>query len=815
MELIKQIAALASAEAHAEGYPDKKTGKFTYRKVEGAITPKMLAAHLDGTQPLGMYLNVDAQQQKSHFLVLDFDDHDKRGIAYQPTLEVAMHLQRENIPFLVFRSGGGHGYHIWLAFENARRVDTLKADAQRLLAGVEVDKTKFVAVSSGCLNRTKVNSKGKATHVEHGVEVLPKGKGAQNVAVPCSRASVPMKLVQDGSAIKLEECGLDELELKFVPTKKPGRKAAEESSGVDRDAAFDAFIQKFDPDDRAQWGAAGICLQVAFGKENDWARDRWTEWSKTSHKYQAGDDADWDQFTGAKNYSPLSFWYIAKDHGYSGKWPFTQTERRKLLALDFLTDVKILRDQADKAYAELRERDFVQIDSNEFKETVALALYRKEQSLPDERAVKGAQMIAMAMARDTEPEDIALRFAKVGGKRYVFLADKGRTIIEIDEEGWRVNNEAPVQFRKGIGLPMTVERGGSLDELLAFFNVDRDSMIFLLAWMATAIIHPGGQCPIAILDGIAGSGKSSTLSTIVQIVDPKVGAQAGDPQSEEDLVVSAYQSAALSFDNVSSLSRFSDALCRMATGGGMSRRKKYSDGDVFALDAMRPVIVAGVDPTFYKQDLIERIIRITLTKPKAYIDEEEFISRRREMLPRYRGALFDLVSRVLRDVHGIEQTTARFGVFTRVGECIARLLGREEGWFMTQYEMMRMSIALESSEADSVYQFLAHYLRGFDKGVGSKHRDTAGRLLMELKDTLREAPIPVAAADIPTNARVMGSRISECLSLLAKSTGWVVTRGADREFVFEKMWEIEVSADDVFEIAKQYADARARDAGIV
>ncbi|MCU0827079.1 MAG: PriCT-2 domain-containing protein [Tabrizicola sp.] len=812
MTIIEQIVALGHRERHTRYFA--ANGEAGYTPVDGPITADALQAHLSGGQALGMYLCADPDREKSHFLVLDFDDKSGEGIAKTPTIDVALHLEELGLPFLLFRSGGGNGYHIWLAFGNARRVDKLKEDAKRLLDGVKVENTKFVPVASGSLNKKQFNAKGQVISIEHGVEVLPKGFGWQNVAIPCGRKSVPMRLVRSGTMVDLEECSVEDLDLRFVPMQKPGKKKAEQSPDVDRDAAFDAFIKRFSADDRAQWGAAGICLQVAFGKENDWARDRWVEWSKSSSAYRHGDEDEWNQLSGAKNYSPLSFWYIAKENGYSGKWPFTQSERRKLLALDFLTDVKILRDQSDKAYAELRERDFVQIDSNEFKETVALALYRKEQNLPDERAVKGAQMIAMAMARDTEPEEIALRFAKVGGKRYVFLADKERTIVEIDEEGWRVNNAAPVQFRKGVGLPMAVERGGSLDELLAFFNVDQDSMIFLLAWMATTIIHPGGQCPIAILDGIAGSGKSSTLSTIVQIVDPKVGAQAGDPQSEEDLVVSAYQSAVLSFDNVTSLSKFSDALCRMATGGGMSRRKKYSDGDVFALDAMRPVLVAGVDPTFYKQDLIERIIRITLTKPTAYIDEEEFLSRRRAMLPKYRGVLFDLVSRVMRDVHGIEQTTARFGVFTRVGESVARLMGRPDGWFMSHYELMRMSIALESGEADSVYQFLVHHLKGFDKGVGSVYRDTAGRLLMELRDTLKEAPIPISMADVPSNARVMGSRIPECVSLLAKSTGWVVTRGRDREFIFQKQREVEASADDVFEMAKVYAESRDRSAGI-
>lgn len=810
MNIIEQIVALANSERHTE-FTDNP--KQNYRPVEAAISANALADHLNGGQALGMYLCVGEDHQKSHFLVLDFDDHNEKGIALGPTLDVALHLESLGVPHLIFRSGGGHGFHIWLAFENPRRVDALKEDAKRLLAGVEKDGERFVPVASGSLNQKKLNAKGKPTHIEHGVEVLPKGYGWQNVAIPCGRASVPMRVVRNGSVVSLEECSLDDLEFQFVPIKKGGRKANADAAAEDRDAAFDAFIQSYDPDDRSQWGAAGICLQVAFGKENEWARERWTEWSKSSPAYQAGDETEWDQLTGARQYTALSFWNRAKANGYTGKMPFTATEMRKMLALDFLTDVRILRDQSDVAYAELKEREWVRIDTNDFRNACALGMLRAYQKLPSEQDVKSAQMIALAQAAEADPEHVDLRFARVGGKRYVFLSDKDRTIIEIDDDGWRVNNDAPVQFRKGAGLPMSMPEDGMLSELIDFLNVDEDSMVFLLAWMVTAIINPGEQCPIAILDGSAGSAKSSTLSTIVQILDPRVGAQAGEPKSEDDLVVTAYQSAVVSFDNVDTLARLSDALCRLSTGGGLSKRKLYSDGDVFAVDAMRPVIIAGLDPTFYKQDLIERIIRVTLTRPDSYMDEEEFRAFRAERLPQFRGALYRLVSDVLRHVHTVKQSSSRFGVFSRVGECVAHALGRDEGWFGRVYAMMRLQMAEEAAAADSVFIFLTDYLGGFGDRVGTKVEKNATELFLEMKTTLGDLSNLISMKDVPGNARAISPRIVQASNLLEKTHGWRVTRGRRREFIFEKVANVEVDIDDVMEMARAHQGRLADQAG--
>lgn len=802
MTIIEQIVALGHRERHTHYYASK--GEAGYSPVDGPITANALEAHVSGGQALGMYLCVGEDRQKSHFLVLDFDDKKCDGIAKMPTIDVALHIEELGLPYLLFRSGGGNGYHIWLAFENARRVDTLKDDAKRILDGVKVEHTKFVPVASGSLNQKKTNAKGQVVGIEHGVEVLPKGFGWQNVAIPCGRASVPMRLVRSGSTVELEECSLDDLELHFVPIKKGGRKTNTDGATEDRDAAFDAFIQSYDPDDRAQWGAAGICLQVAFGKECDWARERWAEWSKSSPAYRAGDEAEWDQLSGARQYTALSFWHRAKEHGYKGKMPFTSAEMRKMLALDFLTDVRIVRDQSDVAYAELKEREWVRIDTNDFKNACALGMLRAYQKMPGEQDVKSAQMIALAQAAEADPEHVDLRFARVGGKRYVFLANKDRTIIEIDDDGWRVNNEAPVQFRKGVGLPMSMPEEGNLSALLEFLNVDEDSMVFLLAWMVTAIINPGQQCPIAVLDGSAGSAKSSTLSTIVQMLDPRVGAQAGEPSSEDDLVVTAYNAAVVSFDNVETLARLSDALCRLSTGGGLSKRKLYSDGDVFAVDAMRPTIIAGLDPTFYKQDLIERIIRVTLTRPAHYMDEEEFRAFRDERLPRFRGALYQLVANVLRDVHTIKQTSSRFGMFSRVGECVGRAMGKPQGWFGKAYAMMRLEMAEEAASADSVYIFLVDYLGGFDQRVGTRIERSGTELFLEMKTTLGDLSNLFSMKDVPGNARAIGPRIVQAGGLLEKAHGWRVSRGRRREFIFERVAVVEATVEDMLEMVREH-----------
>ena len=269
----------------------------------------------------------------------------------------------------------------------------------------------------------------------------------------------------------------------------------------------------------------------------------------------------------------------------------------------------------------------------------------------------------------------------------------------------------------------------------------------------------------------------------------------------------------MSFDNVDTLARLSDALCRLSTGGGLSKRKLYSDGDVFAVDAMRPVLIAGLDPTFYKQDLIERIIRVTLTKPKQYMDEEEFREHRKVHIAQWRGALYSLVSDVLRDVHTIKQTSSRFGMFSRVGECVARRMGRDDGWFARVYTAMRLEMASEAACADSVYLFLTDFLGGLSQKVGTTWTGTSTDLFIEMKVAFGDLAQMVSVKDIPNNARAISPRIVQASGLIEKTHGWRVTRGQRREFIFEKVEDVEASVEDVLAAYRDHVMATATEAG--
>jgi hypothetical protein len=201
------------------------------------------------------------------------------------------------------------------------------------------------------------------------------------------------------------------------------------------------------------------------------------------------------------------------------------------------------------------------------------------------------------------------------------------------------------------------ERGGSRIELRNYLNVATDDDFMLAVAWALAALRPQGPYPALVLMGEQGSAKSTTARTVRRLVDPSVSDLRAESREVRDLMVAATSGHVVALDNVSRLPDWlSDALCRLATGGGISARQLYTDQDEVILEAIRPVILTGITSIATRGDLLDRSILLTL--PPVPDDrrrpEAELWARFDTARPRLLGALLDAMVAGLRrlpDVH--------------------------------------------------------------------------------------------------------------------------------------------------------------------
>ena len=235
----------------------------------------------------------------------------------------------------------------------------------------------------------------------------------------------------------------------------------------------------------------------------------------------------------------------------------------------------------------------------------------------------------------------------------VDLGDHEWRQVVVTKDGWRVTTDQVVRFVRPATLrPLPVPRpGGRLSDLRRVINVTDDGWPLIIAFLL-GVLNPRGPYPLLVLRAEHGAGKSFLASVVKGLLDPSRAPLRSAPRDEGDLLVAAQHSWLLTFDNLSHIStQLSDALARLSTGGGLSKRQLYTDGDEVVLDAMRPAILTGIDDVVTRGDLLDRSIVLDLPpldgrnrRTVAALESEVL-----EMRPWVLGALLDAV------VHGFQQ----------------------------------------------------------------------------------------------------------------------------------------------------------------
>jgi hypothetical protein len=163
------------------------------------------------------------------------------------------------------------------------------------------------------------------------------------------------------------------------------------------------------------------------------------------------------------------------------------------------------------------------------------------------------------------------------------------------------------------------------------------------------------------------------------------------PRDERDLFIAATHSHLIAFDNLSTVPAWlSDALCRLATGGGFATRQLYSDQDELLLSEVRPVILNGIENVIARPALADRSLFLALRPipDDQRRPEAEILAHFRADLPFIMGALLDGLVEGLR--RRSEVSLARL---PRMADFALRATACEtcfweSGHFMAAYERM-------------------------------------------------------------------------------------------------------------------------------
>ncbi len=305
-------------------------------------------------------------------------------------------------------------------------------------------------------------------------------------------------------------------------------------------------------------------------------------------------------------------------------------------------------------------RETWNLRSRGFRKWLTHQYYRATGKAPNADAMGQALLTLDAIARyDGEQHPVFVRTAERDGKYYVDLADDQWRAVELDEQGWRVVGAPPVHFQRPRGmlpLPEPVP-GGSLQELRELLNLSNDNNFTLVVAWLLAAMRATGPYPLLALAGEPGASKSTTALFLRSLVDPNVAPLRAAPDTERDCWIAATKSGMLLFDNMTSLPTWlSDALCRVATGGGFATRELHTNDDEMLFDAMRPTLLTAIGDIIARSDLADRAIMLELQPISGdkKMTDEAVKARWEEARPRILGALLDAMVVGMRNRGAVE-----------------------------------------------------------------------------------------------------------------------------------------------------------------
>jgi hypothetical protein len=271
-------------------------------------------------------------------------------------------------------------------------------------------------------------------------------------------------------------------------------------------------------------------------------------------------------------------------------------------------------------------------------------------------------------------------------------------------------------------------RGGDINPYLRLMRIPSRDRV-LVAVYAAASFDPSVTKPLLVLWGDAGSGKSTTLDLIANLIDPLTINRLDFQVRTTDWTAAIETGAVVAIDNWDGASRqrLSD-MCLTVTGGTHVSRTLYTDSTPYAVDMQRILMLSTTGVKGLPNDLLDRVMRLDLRRVNdGQMDEPLIRQLADDLRPAALGWLCDFAADVLEELPATDTPSVRMASFGRWLAAADGLLDRP---VLKRYDQSTQRAKASALEGDELLSALPAFVRR----QGGVWEGSSSDLLASLRD---------------------------------------------------------------------------------
>jgi hypothetical protein len=363
------------------------------------------------------------------------------------------------------------------------------------------------------------------------------------------------------------------------------------------------------------------------------------------------------------------------------------------------------------------------ITSRSFRQWLSSQFHTANKKVANSQALQDAIGVLEGKAiLEGEQQVVNLRVAEHDDSIILDLCNESWQVVRVDINGWQVLDKSPVKFRRAKAMQsLPIPTQGKLKRLRKFLNIGDVDWSLVAAWLVTGL-RPGRPFPVLCLHGEQGAAKSTTARVLRSLIDPNYAPVRAEPRNPHDLMIAAKNGWAIVLDNLSYLRPWlSDALCRLSTGGGFSTRKLYENDEEIIFDAMRPMILTGIEEVATRGDLVDRslLVHLQAIPETLRVSEAVFWDDFEQAWPSLLGGLLNAASTAMQRLPEVQiDRLPRMADFATWAIAAEPAMGLEVP-FLDAYSQNRSSANELAMEASSVAKYILDLMEGEDQWKGT------------------------------------------------------------------------------------------------